>query len=183
VQDTRTEAWLTMLHQFRSNPVFGVGAQDGMLIVQENSLLAIAATSGLFGLIPFGIAIAAIMLTIARLRRARRFLGELALAGDLIGASIIALLVQSVFEATLTGMLVMSVATLYLYLAGASYLLEVARDGMLAPAALAEGSEVELEPNGVPMAAWGEWGGASASVEAFYERGEMADPAYQYDRV
>lgn len=117
--DTRSEMWAGMWYGFANYPVFGMpqSATADRLGFAENSWLAMACACGMIGLAPliaFGAKLLGEMGWLGRLAAARPRQARLA---DLLTASLLALLVGSVFEAYLLGVINFPLPFLYFTLA------------------------------------------------------------------
>lgn len=100
-EDTRSHVWASMWRSFLSSPVFGSQLVSDRLGFGENSWLAIASATGLVGLLPlavFGFLSFGMSL---KLITAKGLNKKAKLQCDALGATIICLLVGSVFEAYL----------------------------------------------------------------------------------
>lgn len=121
--DTRSEMWAGMWNGFVNNPLFGApqDAVYGRLGFAENSWLAMASACGVVGLVPlfgFGGRLVADIRRLARTAAARPRLARMA---DLLAASVIGLLVGSVFEPYLLGVINFPVPCIYVTLALIAY--------------------------------------------------------------
>ena len=115
-----------MWNTFLLNPLFGEEINGGRLGFGENSWLAIAATTGLLGLIPmlnFGLA----SLSILRNLSSARFNLEERQQAAVVNAGLSSLLVGSIFEAYLLGTLCAPILFTMLYATIGNALLTFAR--------------------------------------------------------
>jgi hypothetical protein len=94
--DTRSMVWVGMLHTFISSPIIGVSGKE--VVGSESSYLLVATTTGLVGLIPFGIALFALNITMLHLWRVRHQLGPYRHLADLIVATLGTMQVGGIFE-------------------------------------------------------------------------------------
>lgn len=116
--DTRSEMWAGMWAGFVNYPVLGApqDAAYGRLGFAENSWLAMACACGFIGLVPllgFGLRLVGDVRRLGQLAVVRP---RLARTADLLVASLIALLVGSVFEAYLLGVINFPLPFLYIVL-------------------------------------------------------------------
>ncbi|UOM36762.1 hypothetical protein [Acuticoccus sp. I52.16.1] len=115
-ENTRGGVWAALWQSFQNNPLTGMSLTGDRLGFGESSWLAMAATTGLLGLLPL-LASGAMLLKIATqlllgsapTRRAQ-------LQGDFAGGVVVSLIIGSIFEAFLLS--AMSAATMLLLLVG-----------------------------------------------------------------
>jgi len=131
--DTRSRVWRLMYSDFLESPWIGKMAErkGG----SENSFLLIGAQAGLLALIPCLLGMLLTAVSMFRLERVKRQLGDYRLLADLVIASLSALAAGAVFEGYLTAVLHYATFLVYIYLALLAFLLDMARVG--APAVLA----------------------------------------------
>lgn len=124
--NTRSAVWLTLWNIFLENPLFGAPLQGDRIGFGENSWLAVAATTGVIGLIPlllFGaecVKMIAKMLTLSRRHPHYYFHCSVVISG------ISGLLVGSMAEAFLVGILSTPITALLTFLLMGNYLLQEA---------------------------------------------------------
>lgn len=100
-EDTRTHVWAAMWRSFLTNPIFGADLIGDRLGYGENSWLAIASATGMLGLLPlvlFGALAVKLSLGLLSSNSGDK---KTKLQRDALGATIICLLLGSVFEAYL----------------------------------------------------------------------------------
>jgi hypothetical protein len=129
--------WMNMLGEFFAHPLAGV-IEGRDIAVSENSYLAVASRVGLLGLVPMMIALVLIGLALFRLQRLRRYLGNDALAADVVTAGIVSLLVGSVFDGYLVGTISFQLFYFQVALAIATFLLDYAEQSAWSASAAAE---------------------------------------------
>jgi hypothetical protein len=113
LQNTRGGIATQLLSEFTSSPAFGtMGTTVG---VRENSYLSVLALSGLFGGIPFFLAIGLLVWSVARLQRSRKVLGEHAIYADMLTAGFASILVGALGEGFLLGLLTAMIVGIYSY--------------------------------------------------------------------
>lgn len=125
-EDTRSAVWLTLWNNFMEYPLFGMPLQGDRVGFGENSWLAVAATTGVVGLTPlllFGaecVKMIAKMLTLSRQYPYYYFHCSVVISG------ISGLLVGSMAEAFLVGILSTPITALLMFLLMGNYLLQEA---------------------------------------------------------
>lgn len=121
-EDTRSVAWMSMIRRFLSSPV--VGDVSGQLVIEENLYLAVPATAGLLGTIPFLFALMRVGVGLRRLGRSSQRAADDAVLVDYVLAIVLSMLVGNLFDAHLLGTFVYSVFTFYIVMSIGSYLAE-----------------------------------------------------------
>lgn len=127
LENTRAQVWQAQWNSFLTYPLFGSPLSGARLGYGENSWLAIAASTGIIGLVPaffFGYQSFRFM---AKLRRLGSHNTRYRLHCDTITAGISALLVGSVAEAYLLAILAFPLFALCIYLLLGQYLIEADR--------------------------------------------------------
>jgi hypothetical protein len=127
LQDTRTQVWQSMWQRFLLNPLFGAPLQGDRLGFNENSWLAIAATTGIIGLIPAILFAYQCIKFAMELHRIGNRNPSHRLHCDMVTAGISSLLVGSIAEAYLLGILTFALLALCTYLILGQYLIELDR--------------------------------------------------------
>lgn len=132
--NTRSYVWQALWRSFTANPVFGAPLRgDRLLGYGESSWLGTAAALGLVGLIPLALVGFSTARMIGRLFILSRRRDVYSYQNSTVVAGLVAILIGSIFEASLLGNLSFSVLALFLYLVLGQFLLEL-QDGMDAPA-------------------------------------------------
>jgi hypothetical protein len=122
--DTRSHVWTELLSQFREHVMWG--SMSNEIGVRENSYLWVAAGTGLWGVIPMLMFMAAVAWQLFKLQRIRRYLGENALLADLATGGMAALGVACMFEGYIAGTMTLQVISAYVYLALTTFLIDAA---------------------------------------------------------
>lgn len=129
--DTRSHVWNSLWERFLAHPVFG-DLERGYGVA-ENSYLSTAANMGMLGLIPLFVFIIATGVSMVKLLRVRKYLGEEATLADLVIASLVSIAVGAIFEGYLLGTLVFPVFCVYIHLALARFLCDAVTASQPAP--------------------------------------------------
>ncbi len=114
LDDTRSAQWDAMWRGFIENPLFGEALVGDRVGFGENSWLAMASNTGVIGLIPlllFGAAIIGLLLSLFRIRSN----AEDKLVIDVIMAGLLGLMVGSVLEGYLLGVITLPVILIQIY--------------------------------------------------------------------
>ena len=113
--DTRSAVWDTKLQEFYSSPIFGsIGKVAEQTNASESSYLSTAGLMGISGLIPLAIALIAFIITLYKCfinRFSGIFRSETV---DLVVAGVFMILVASIFEGFLLGILSFSVLFIFI---------------------------------------------------------------------
>lgn len=126
LQNTRGGIATQLLSEFASNPA--VGTLGTTVSVRENSYLSVLAISGLFGGVPFFLALGLIVWSLVRLQRARKRLGEHAIYADMLTAAFASMLVGALGEGFLLGLLTAMVVGIYSYFSLMGLLFDAVED-------------------------------------------------------
>jgi hypothetical protein len=123
INDTRGHVWQRLIQEFLRYPLMGAMGEE--FVGGESSYLSVASQMGLFGLVPFSIALALAGVALFRLHRLRGYFGEYVLLADLVTSGLAALAVGGIFEAYLLGTLSVAIFFLYAYMMLLAFLLDV----------------------------------------------------------
>jgi hypothetical protein len=137
-QDTRTANWMASISEFLSSPIFGRMRSDVQAV--ENSYVAIAARSGIVGIIFFLIIGYQVFSGLVQLQRVRKHLGDRTMDADLCTAGIVALLIGAMLEGYLLSTLNVQLTSLLIYLSMMCTLLDPSKAD--APATDAQADEL-----------------------------------------
>jgi hypothetical protein len=120
--DNRSYAWSNTWKRFVANPLVG-DIRDASVV--ENSYIAVAANLGLIGLVPLALFIFLTSLAILRIQKLKNRFGNEAIIADLVAGGLAAIAVGAIFDGYLLGMLNAPVFCIYIYLAIATFLLDI----------------------------------------------------------
>ena len=123
--NTREGIWLSQWYSFLQHPLFGAPLVGDRLGFGENSWLAIAASTGIVGLIPAFIFAYECLTLILKLSKLGNIHPHYRLHCDTITFGLVILLIGSIAEAYLLGLLTFAVISLMTYLILGQFLLEV----------------------------------------------------------
>jgi hypothetical protein len=132
-QDTRSGIWSGQFQTFLEHPI--LGQDEGAFGYSENSYLATGARYGALGLIPLLAFMWIGFRTIRKLSRAKKNLGNLRLAADMVLGNLLSLAVGAWFEAYLLGVLTMMVYLVYIDFALMNSLIDIAEAQAIQPQA------------------------------------------------
>ncbi|MGA2582994.1 MAG: O-antigen ligase family protein [Tepidisphaeraceae bacterium] len=123
-EDTRSAIWEGQFQGFLAHPI--LGSDEGAFGYSENSYLATGARYGLVGVVPLLVFMWFGFRAIRRLSRAKRNLGDMRLAADMVLGNLLSLAVGAWFEAYLLGVLTMMVYMIYIDFALMNSLIDIA---------------------------------------------------------
>jgi hypothetical protein len=122
--DTRTAVWRTLLNTFLSYPIFGAPLQGERLGFGENSWLAVGATTGLIGLLPLVMFGYECLKTMGKMLQISRQVPAYYFHCSTVIAGIAGLMVGSMFEAFLVGILSMPITALLFFMLLGDYIIK-----------------------------------------------------------
>lgn len=130
VQDTRSANWKSELNLFVSHPIFGVGTGASPV---ESSYITVASRLGCVGLILLGSMATLIVVSLQKLSRLKRALGDAddRLLLEAIGAGIGGIAVACLGEGALLGTTTLTVVSLYIFLGILRFLTDEASAAIL----------------------------------------------------
>jgi O-antigen ligase len=125
--NTRAGVWQAQWNAFKQYPIFGAPLLGGRLGFGENSWLAVAASTGVIGLIPLALFAYQSFKFMARLYRIGERNSKYRLHCSTVVAGLSALLVGSIAEAYLLGLITFPLLAISTYLVLGQYIIDIDR--------------------------------------------------------